>query len=87
MAATRQAKAVWHGDLAKGSGEVSAISSSKFSALPVSWAARTEARIRDIAGRIRQREFSPRPSYMACGLCAFRDICPHTARGPEAEER
>jgi len=50
-------------------------------------AARTEARIRDIAGRIRQREFSPRPSYMACGLCAFRDICPHTARGPEAEER
>jgi ATP-dependent DNA helicase UvrD/PcrA len=46
-------------------------------------AARTEARIRDIAGRIRLREFSPRPSYMACGLCAFRDICPHTARGPE----
>ena len=43
MAATRQAKAVWHGDLAKGSGEVSAISSAKFSALPVSWAARTEA--------------------------------------------
>jgi len=48
-------------------------------------AARTEARIRHIAGLIREREFSPRPSYMACGLCAFRDICPHTARGPEGE--
>ena len=31
------------------------------------------------------REFPARPSYMACGQCAFRDICPHTARGPEAE--
>jgi DNA helicase-2/ATP-dependent DNA helicase PcrA len=50
-------------------------------------AARTEARIRDIAGLIRRREFSPRPSYMACGLCAFREICPHTARGPETETR
>ena len=42
MAATRQAKAVWHGDLAKGSGEVTGLSSTTFSALPVSWAARTE---------------------------------------------
>jgi DNA helicase-2/ATP-dependent DNA helicase PcrA len=46
-------------------------------------AARTEARIRDVAALIRRREFSPRPSFMACGLCAFREICPHTARGPE----
>ena len=43
MAATRQAKAIWNGDLAKGSGVVSALSSRKFSDLPVSWAARTEA--------------------------------------------
>ena len=43
MAATRQARAVWNGDLAKGSGEVSAISSGKFSALGVSWGARTES--------------------------------------------
>ena len=43
MAAVRQARAVWNGDLAKGSGEVSAVTSSKFSALPVSWGARTEA--------------------------------------------
>jgi osmotically inducible protein OsmC len=43
MAATRQARAVWNGDLAKGSGEVSAVTSGKFSALPVSWGARTES--------------------------------------------
>ena len=43
MAATRQARAVWNGDLAKGSGEVSAVSSGKFSALGISWGARTES--------------------------------------------
>jgi osmotically inducible protein OsmC len=43
MAATRQARAKWNGDLAKGSGEVSAVTSGKFSSLPVSWGARTEA--------------------------------------------
>jgi osmotically inducible protein OsmC len=43
MAATRQAKAIWTGDLAKGNGEVSAGSSGRFASLPVSWAARTEA--------------------------------------------
>lgn len=43
MAATRQARAVWNGDLAKGTGEVSGVTSGKFSALPVSWSARTEA--------------------------------------------
>lgn len=43
MAATRQARANWNGDLAKGSGEVSAVSSGKFISLPVSWSARTEA--------------------------------------------
>jgi osmotically inducible protein OsmC len=43
MAATRQARAIWTGDLLKGSGEVTAISSGRFSSLPVSWSARTEA--------------------------------------------
>jgi osmotically inducible protein OsmC len=43
MAATRQARAKWNGDLAKGSGEVSAVSSGKFNSLPVSWGARTES--------------------------------------------
>jgi osmotically inducible protein OsmC len=43
VAAVRKAKAVWNGDLATGSGEVSSLTSGKFSALPVSWGARTEA--------------------------------------------
>jgi osmotically inducible protein OsmC len=43
MAATRQARATWTGDLAKGSGAVSGVSSGKFSSLPVSWGARTES--------------------------------------------
>ena len=43
MATTRQARAIWNGDLLKGSGAVSALSSRKFSDLAVSWAARTEA--------------------------------------------
>jgi osmotically inducible protein OsmC len=43
MAATREARAVWNGDLMSGSGAVSAVSSGKFSELPVSWSARTEA--------------------------------------------
>jgi hypothetical protein len=46
-------------------------------------AAATEEVIRSLAARIRAREFAASPSYMACGQCAFRDICPHTARGPE----
>jgi len=48
-------------------------------------AAATELRIRAVAGRIRAREFPATPSYMACGQCPFRDICPFTARGPEKE--
>src|SRR6185436_10395852 len=42
MAAIRRAEATWSGDLASGSGAVSAVSSNAFSELPVSWAARTE---------------------------------------------
>ncbi len=42
MAAIREARAVWTGDLMKGSGEVTAASSARFDRLPVSWAARTE---------------------------------------------
>lgn len=42
MATTRTARAVWNGDLATGSGDVTAVSSGQFTALPVSWPARTE---------------------------------------------
>ena len=43
MAATRESRAVWSGDLLSGTGTVSSVSSGKFSDLPVSWSARTEA--------------------------------------------
>ena len=43
MSAIRRAEVSWSGDLATGSGTVSARSSGVFEALPVSWAARTEA--------------------------------------------
>jgi osmotically inducible protein OsmC len=43
MSAIRRADVNWSGDLATGSGTVSASSSGAFSSLPVSWAARTEA--------------------------------------------
>ena len=43
MAAVRQARAIWEGDLIKGTGTVDGVSSGNFRALPVSWSARTEA--------------------------------------------
>lgn len=43
MAATRTATVTWNGNLATGSGTVSAGSSQLFTDLPISWAARTEA--------------------------------------------
>jgi DNA helicase-2/ATP-dependent DNA helicase PcrA len=49
-------------------------------------AANTEAAIREVASALRSRAFPARPSYMACGHCAFRDICPHTARQPEGAD-
>jgi osmotically inducible protein OsmC len=43
MAAVRRADVVWEGDLASGSGVVSATTSAQFEKLPVSWGSRTEA--------------------------------------------
>jgi DNA helicase-2/ATP-dependent DNA helicase PcrA len=48
-------------------------------------ARRTEDLIQEISAEIRARRFDARPSYMACGQCAFRDICPFTARHSDAE--
>lgn len=42
MATTRRAEVTWEGDLMAGKGTVSAKSSAAFSALPVTWASRTE---------------------------------------------
>jgi RecB family exonuclease len=47
---------------------------------------RTEGRIREVSALIRSGAFEPKPSYMACGQCPFREICPHTSRGPEEFE-
>ena len=43
MAAIRRAECVWDGDLASGSGSVSAATSQAFASLPVTWASRTES--------------------------------------------
>ena len=42
MAAVRRAEVTWEGNLARGSGRVTASSSGAFKELPVSWASRTE---------------------------------------------
>jgi osmotically inducible protein OsmC len=42
MPAIRRAEVAWSGDLATGTGTVSAVSSHAFTDLPVSWSARTE---------------------------------------------
>lgn len=43
MAAIRRAEVSWSGELATGSGTVSAVSSGAFADLPVTWASRTES--------------------------------------------
>jgi DNA helicase-2/ATP-dependent DNA helicase PcrA len=47
--------------------------------------AATEERLRAAAAAIRRREFPAKPTWMACGQCPFREICPHTAWGREDE--
>jgi len=42
-------------------------------------AARTTERVRAAAAAIRHRDFAPRPTWLACSRCPFREICPHTA--------
>lgn len=42
MAATRQARATWEGDLMKGAGAVEGLSSGLLKSMPVSWTSRTE---------------------------------------------
>jgi len=40
---------------------------------------RARESIRRAAGGIRARRFEATPDYLACGYCAFRDICPASA--------
>lgn len=66
MAATRRAETTWQGDLIKGSGQTSAISSKVFSSLPVSWAARTE----DSGGKTSPEELVA-AAHASCYAMAF----------------
>ncbi len=42
-----------------------------------------KAKIREVAAGIRSGDFAARPTYIACRYCAYQDICPYTASGPE----
>ncbi len=42
--------------------------------------------IKEVAAGIRARDFTARPNYMACGYCAFREICP-SAWGTRTDDR
>jgi DNA helicase-2/ATP-dependent DNA helicase PcrA len=35
--------------------------------------------VRGAAAGIRVRDFGPKPDYVACGFCAYREICPSSA--------
>jgi len=36
--------------------------------------------IDEVAGGIRQRDYTAKPEYLNCSYCAFNNICPATAR-------
>ena len=38
--------------------------------------AKARDRIAEAAAGMRARDYRPKPDYVACGYCAFRDICP-----------
>ena len=46
--------------------------------------ARARVKIRTAAAGIRDRDYTPTPDQLACGWCAFRDICPSSAASPSA---
>ena len=66
MAEVRRAEAVWHGDLASGSGTVRAATSGAFGDLPVTWSARTS----DHGGRTSPEELVA-AAHAACFSMAF----------------
>lgn len=66
MAAVRSASITWTGDLASGSGSVSANSSGQFTELPVSWSARTE----DPGGKTSPEELLA-AAHASCYAMAF----------------
>ncbi len=41
--------------------------------------AKAKERIAQAAAGMRARDYTPKPAYLACSYCAFRDICPASA--------
>ena len=41
--------------------------------------AKARERIATAAAGMRARDYAPKPEYLACTYCAFRDICPASA--------
>lgn len=78
MTAIRRADATWHGDLTTGTGVVSATTSGTFTALPVSWASRTE--IAD--GRTSPEELVA-AAHAACFSMAFAGRLARNGFAPE----
>ncbi|MGH7128772.1 MAG: OsmC family peroxiredoxin, partial [Planctomycetaceae bacterium] len=79
MAAKRKATATWSGDLASGSGSVDLTSSGAVSALPVSWAARSE----DSAGGKTSPEELIAAAYAACYCMALSVSLSRAGNKPE----
>ncbi len=78
MAAIRRADATWNGDLMSGSGRVSASSSGSFTALPVTWASRTES----ADGRTSPEELVA-AAHAACYAMAFSNGLAKAGNPPE----
>ena len=78
MAAARRAETTWQGDLLKGSGDTTAVSSKAFSSLPVSWAARTE----DSGGKTSPEELVA-AAHASCFAMAFSGALARAGTPPE----
>lgn len=78
MSAIRSADVTWTGDLLTGTGTVSAVSSGAFSALPVSWAARTESP----AGKTSPEELVA-AAHASCYAMAFSGALARAGTPPE----
>jgi lipoyl-dependent peroxiredoxin len=81
MAVTRRATTIWEGDLATGSGRLSAESSRAFESLPVSWAARTE----QPGGKTSPEELLA-AAHAACFSMAFSSELAKAGSRPESLE-
>ena len=78
MAAIRRATVKWTGDLASGSGQLSGSTSGAFSALPVTWASRTE----EANGRTSPEELLA-AAHASCFSMAFSSELAKAGSPPE----